>query len=146
MDHYLYLSSSDSTAVHPSNTPVDFTVELPRSIHLQGYWECALVDVQLTGVTIPFDPFCLCSDICTDSCVGHLRLPVLRRLSSKGWKKDSVLQFEQTQYKRVKLNQISRIRLFIRSIRHSPPSVTTGELTCTLHIRHERGSLEETLR
>jgi hypothetical protein len=135
MDFHLFLSSLDSETIHSTNQRTDFTVELPQPINLKGSWECALLDFQLTGATIPNDPFYLCSDICEDSSVGDVRLPVLRRLSAKGRKKDSEIQFQHPLYMRVRLDHIPRIRLFIRPEHHSDEADRSGQLTCTLHFK-----------
>jgi hypothetical protein len=139
MDVYLYLSSADSPVIHRDNTPLDFTTELPQPIELKGSWECALLDFQLTGVSPPFDPsfdpICVCSDICHESCVGDVQLPILRRLSFKGRKKESVFRLEHPPYVRVTRDQLTRIRLFITNPTQTAPAVTTGKLTCTLHLR-----------
>jgi hypothetical protein len=138
MDFHLFLSSLDSEALHPGNTPSDFTVELPQSIQLAGVWECALLDFQLSGATSPSDPFCLCSDICEESYVGDNQLPIFRRISLKGKKKDLFMQFNPLQYVTVKRDQFKRIRVFITSPRHTTVTVPSGELTCTLHLRSKR--------
>lgn len=138
MDFHLFLSSSDSKSVHQTNTPGDFMVELPRTKELEGAWECALIEFQLTGENVPFDPFCLCTDVCEDSCVGDFQLPILRRLTMKGRKKDAQFQFELPQYIPVKRNQIKRIQIYIRTTRHRTVTVASGELTCTLHFRHKQ--------
>jgi hypothetical protein len=138
MDFHLFLSSLDSKAIHRANTAIDFTVELPQTVDLNGEWECALVDFQLVGSILPFDPFCLCSDICEQSCVGDERLPILRRLSAKGREQDSAYQFEQPQYILLKLNRINRIRIYITSTNHPKIADTSGVLTCTLHLRSKK--------
>lgn len=138
MDFYLFLSSLDSARFHQSNGVSDFTVELSPSCNLKGQWECALVDFQLTGATIPFDPFCLCTDICVDSCVGDEQLPILRRLSLKRTEQDSAIRIDHPQYIRVKLVQLNRVRIFISNRHHTDASVAGGELLCTLHLRRTR--------
>ncbi len=135
MDFHLFLSSLDSHQLHPGNTPGDFTVELPQSMELKGMWECALVDFQLIGASVAYDPFCLCTDICEESCVGDTQLPILRRLTLKGQKKDSLVQFINLNYVRVNKDQINRIRIYIKSTKHHNFAVSSGELSCTLHLR-----------
>ena len=135
MNFHVFLSSMDSSSVHAGNTPADFTVELAQSIQLTGRWECALVDYQLTGASIPYDPFCICSDICEASCVGDIRLPVLRRASFKGKKVESLVEPELPQYIGVKRDQMKRIRVYITDSKNRRFAVPGGELSCTVHFR-----------
>lgn len=138
MDVYLYLSSLDSKSIHGTNVPGDFTVELPQQIYLPGLWECALVDFQLTGSPPEIDPFCICSNVCQESCVGDVRLPILRRMSFKGRTREAVFQFEQPHYIRVKVDLLERVRIFITDPHHQGSSVSSGQVTCTLHLRRRQ--------
>lgn len=49
--HFLFCSSKDCINFHPENNSNDFIVELPKTLHLDGDWECALLDVTFENLT-----------------------------------------------------------------------------------------------
>ena len=114
MDQYLYLSS-DQSPIHPSNTPNDFTVELPRGLNLDGRWEYALVDVNRRHVDI----YC---DWCEEVIVGETWLPMLRRVEYS-------IKFPL--YVSVRRGSRSRIRIYLNG--GEPPKLTR----VTLHLRYK---------
>ena len=76
MEHYLNLRSSNSLMYHPSNTPLDFTVELGRDMILEGEWKIALLDFACElGDS---DHLRVCCDVCCPSWVDDQYLPVIR--------------------------------------------------------------------
>ena len=44
--NYIYLKSSDSLEVFPSNVLSDFNIKLPETLDLEGDWEAALLEIQ----------------------------------------------------------------------------------------------------
>lgn len=44
---YLFLDSRDSTVFHPSNTPDDFLVTLPKTYLIDDSWECAILELNI---------------------------------------------------------------------------------------------------
>ena len=138
MDTYLYLSSSDSSSIHTSNIWYDFTVELPQPINLKGIWECALVEFQITTSTRGDQAFCVCTNICQESCVGEAQLPILRRLSWVEKKKEAGFDFPRPHYLGVKLSTLKRIRVYITGLQGSVKADKSGQVTCTLHLRRTR--------
>jgi hypothetical protein len=77
-NYYLYLTSEDSTDIPPENSPSDFTVELPRSLSLDGDWECCLKELCAPpGSEVLY----VCSDLCLESFACDTSYPVLRVVS-----------------------------------------------------------------
>lgn len=59
-DLYLYLYLANDR--HLGSTATDFTVELPRSLNLEGEWECALLE--LATKNLKSDVLYVCTDVC----------------------------------------------------------------------------------
>lgn len=79
MTVYLFLDGKDSSNVHPSNTPDDFIVTLPKQDTLDGYWECALLEMNIRlSKENAVSRVYLCCDIVEESYARNNMLPILR--------------------------------------------------------------------
>ena len=74
-----FLNSSDSLSLHPDNTSIDFTVELPRGIKAE---ECALSSIYYDE-SFTERLYVLC-DICEHSSAHDTTLPILRLVQDPG--------------------------------------------------------------
>lgn len=104
---HIYLSSEDSKRTYPRNSPADYTTILPERLQLnKGTWWCGLVELQLTD---SLDKPCyLCTDVCTNSIVGELSLPVLCLIRNKS------TQPKTRVYAPVKTSELSNIRIYLK--------------------------------
>ncbi len=126
---YLYLSSTDSP-VHSQNTPVDFTVELPQSLQLDGNWECALLDINRHNVLV----YC---DWCQESVIHGAWLPMLRKVNNKN--------IVRPRYVPIYMDHHARIRLYIKDLSNRTPSFGNQASMCTLHLRPLQRPLQSPL-
>ena len=135
---YMYISSRDSTNYHPSNEASKFTVELSEPINLNGSWEVSLVDLiyfQGFNTSKPIF-FIIYSDICEESFMNNTKLPILHRCYVGNETNKFVQEsFSNNCYKRIKIHDISRIELNIKSETGNQVSFKQEPLWCTLHFR-----------
>jgi hypothetical protein len=79
-NYYLYLTCEDSRNVHPDNTNVDFMIELPRTLYLDGEWKCCLKDVTFSSPN-PNIVY-VCFDLCMVYFARDTSYPILRVIPS----------------------------------------------------------------
>ncbi len=128
MEFLVFTNSGSSAQFHPDNKPQNFTVHLPRPVHLEGEWECALVQFFMEGRSE--GGFFVCTDVVAESHVGDFMLPVLRRVrESRTW------QFKCLLYVPVKEHDFSSIRIFLRNWHNVEPARLREQAHCTLHFR-----------
>jgi len=129
-NYYLYLTSEDSKKVHPDNTNVDFTIELPRTLYLDGVWECCLKDVTFSSPNANI--VYVCSDLCVESFASDTSYPILRTVPNIEPTTTS-LTFNDSHYVRVNKLSLGRLRIFIRGDKLLPTK--TGIYYCTIHLK-----------
>lgn len=112
------------------STEGDTTTKLPISLEVEGYG-CGVIE--LTGKVLSGDkePLYLCCDICEESTVGVLRMPVLRFINrnKSGTVNKSI---DHVIWLRVMRPAISSIRLYIANKNGEIVSVEDNQLHCTL--------------
>ena len=123
----LYLHSSHSADIYPDNHPQNFSIHLKRPIHLEGDWECALV--QFSFGSLSEAGYYVCCDVLAESHTGDFMLPVLRRVRDRAW------QFKNLLYVPVKSRDFSTIHMYLRTWQNSEPVFVRGQSYCTLHFR-----------
>ncbi len=123
----IYLDSSHSTAIYPGNKPANFSILLPRAVHLEGDWECALVQFVIDGRSEA--GFYVCTDVVAESYVGDFMLPVLRRVRDRMW------QFKRLIYVPVKTRDFTTICVYLRKWNNLEPTSLSGHAHCMLHFR-----------
>lgn len=107
---YLNLTSTDSLALHPANTPYDFTIELPHAI--EGRYRCALLELACE----PFaEELYVFSDLCQSELVHDAMLPLLRIVSEPG-------EVNTPYYKETTRRHIQRINIYIRNSQFDIPT------------------------
>ena len=131
-EHHLFLTSTDSSAFFPSNTPYDFYIEFSEAINLNGHWTCALTQIAfkeelLSDIVI----FC---DICISSYICNTRLPVLRVIPQGD---NKVFVFPEPFRLKISRDEIKRLRIYIRNGDLQKPSFIQKPVTCTLHLKRE---------
>lgn len=150
---YVFLTSTDSTVEHPTNSATDFTVLLPETLFLEKQWMVCLSEVRFTAdIDANLPDFFICSDVCEASIVGGQKVTVLRRIAisqitsgymSKGMSANIQVTsshvihtvFDNPYYIPVKKKHIDCIRIYIRDTDGRTPSVIKGTLSCTLHFK-----------
>lgn len=137
MDHfYLHLYCGDSRSTHIDNHAGDFTVNLSKTFHLEGRWECALTELTIHPQTENIiDRLYICTDAIVESYTRNSFLPLLR--SIEPYEKGS-LEFSKPYYVRVRPTDLNCIRVFIRDDRLHPCRFKIDRLYCTLHFRKKQ--------
>lgn len=135
--HFPFCASNDCLKFHPENSSHDFIVELPYTLHLEGEWECALVELFCNTLNLEqLKVVVLVSDLCSSSYIDYQRLPVLRRfLLSRG-------SIPITTPFNVPLTraQIQRFRIHLSCGELINSTLPIKTLYCTLHLRRCPGS------
>lgn len=126
-DFNIFCYSDNSKDVYPNNRADDFVLHLPNPIHLEGEWECGLVQFEYTASSDK--PFFVCSDVVMESYVGDYKLPVLRRVRLRN------TQFNHVIYAPVKMRDLSSIHIFMRTWKNKTAFMVRGRVFCTLHFR-----------
>ena len=141
-EHFLFLSSNDSSAINSANKPFDFTVSLPSRIRLEGdTWSCALLQASFVdespqqgcGIVV-----FLC-DLVEESYIRNHFLPVLDvtyDVNTVTNKLNQVLEIANPLYHRITRKYIDSIRVWIKdelSLQHCIDIVEP--VRCILHLK-----------
>ena len=111
-------------------TDGDDTVDLPVPLEVEGY-ACGIID--MTGKinnSFKGDLF-LCCDICEESFVGDIMMPVLRSIKRKA-NGLVVNDINHVVWLRVMRPHISNIRFYIANVNGEILTVDNNKLKCTL--------------
>ena len=79
-DFYVTVSSNDSLEYFQDNNGSNFRVHLKRPLQFEGFWVCALCDLEYASTTPNEGNLWVYSNVCNDSIVGGVELPLLRRV------------------------------------------------------------------
>ena len=126
MQHYIYLSDTDSKEHYPGNSPTEFNVQLPHTITLTGKWLCALTDFHCNYKDTP-KPLYVCSDIVQESFCGSRKAPILR------YHRENLITLKPL-YVDVCKSEFNSLKMYIRDDRFQPVSSIEG-IWCTLHLK-----------
>ena len=124
---YLFLSSNDSKIFHPHNSPFNFTIELPKTLDLQGNWKCALAEI-FYSESLDQDLFVYC-DICEYSYIDDGYKPILRVVNGSDI-------YDTLFYQPITTQFVNRIHIYIKDEAGNQPSVDIKHLRCTLKIKN----------
>ena len=130
-DFFIFLSSEDSLSYHQDNAPFNFIVELKERVQLIGEWEVGICDF-FCSETIPEKCY-IFSDIVDYSYVRNSLEPLLRSLMPSN--ASSTFIFPKIFYFPIKINSLSRIRIYIKDNQLKLLSTLTGTVSVTLHFR-----------
>lgn len=135
------MSSSQSNSIYGNNSVLDFTVELPKLLELEGEWEVALMKYSLIEVNGKGGQhFYICSDIADIVTAENRLLPGLadHMTSSRKVSRRVEVKCTPVKYSPVRNGQqVSQIRMYIRCMCTDDASVigVRGEVKCLLHLR-----------
>ena len=124
---YLYVSPADSKLLYSDNKVSDFTVDLPKSLELNGRWLCALVEWGM-NIQVKNNLYVYC-DIVQNSVIHGKLSPMLRIM------KNSVIS--DPYYIPVTREYVDRIRFSVRTIDDKPLPTKLTELYLVLHLKKE---------
>lgn len=144
----MVLESSDGSSLFEKNTPHDFTVQMDRMVHLEGYWVVALMEMNITykDTSKHIEDVYVYSNICEESFVGPSEHPLLRKIHIS---KDETEQYTKNRQKHmtthlifstpyyvpVRLGQLNQIRIYITDSNGQPSSFINEEASVTLHFK-----------
>ncbi len=135
---YLYLSDEDPS-VFPHESAADFTVSLPKTLHiLPGEWEMALQSVSYMGdiISSPIPKMIsFCCDVVDSSIIHGSEAQVLRRLVNTGVNKVD-WTFNELQYIPVVRGDLTSVRLYLLTEKGVPVEFNSiSYIFYTLHLK-----------
>lgn len=147
---FIYLCSDDSKNIFKNNTYHDFTVQLPKYIHLNtpschlGWteeWSVAITEISLNGLslnrTLPSTVVVMC-DVASHSFISDTERPVLRIIHANS---EATTSLGQAYYVKVSQPVFNKIRIYISEIDLAPIDKEkwpkAGKLTCCLHFQRQ---------
>jgi hypothetical protein len=139
--YYLHLNCNDSSKFYPSNKPADFRINLPKPLSLDGYWECALVNIsfwpEFESSVKPKEMY-ICSDIVGNSYALQNLYPVLKRVSLQ----ENLITKVNTNYSHVDFVPVTHsvlqsVRIYIIDNAGLTPSFLIKDLYCSLLLRRK---------
>lgn len=137
MEHfYIYLKHNDSSYLYPDNTPLTFTVQLPKTLDLQGEWDVGLWEMLIDCETSGKRELYICCDCAPMTCVSDTSLRVLRRLTLR--QKYNEHEFNPVQYFTydASITRRNTIQISILPVRQNiSTSLGIKRSECTLHFR-----------
>lgn len=128
--HFLFCASNDCLKFHPENNSHYFIVELPHTLHLEGKWECALVELFCDTLNLEqLKVVVLMSDLCSSSYIDY---------QTSGIAPFSVITTPF--YVSLTRDQIQRFRIYLSYGELNNSTLPIKTLYCTLHLRRCPGS------
>ena len=137
MEHYLFLSSTDSLTYYPENTPEYFTVNLEQSLCLRGVWKVALTDINIElNFNSPRRPshLELMVNICQPSFIYGKYLQTVRRLYIPPKTQSLYEVFPSPYYFNLKEAEFRSVTVNVLD-QNLQASKLTGEINFTLHLK-----------
>ena len=125
---YIFLRSDDSVSTHPTNNPLEFLSELPKTVTADGNYTCALVECVITPDVS--DSYIIYCDIVENSCVHGKLLPVLNIIDKSG-------TVDLPYYIPLSRGTIHRIRIRLLNKEGTIPEKKPSTCRIVLHIRKE---------
>ena len=136
---YLYLESKDSQNFHPTNTPDEFIVTLPKRYILSGCWECALLKMTMHfSDDVSPSRLYVCCDIVEDTYVRNNTLPILRAQDVTAEQLYVQTTYANPIYLKVSKQDIRNIRIFIRNDRLQIGQSKLENFNCLLCLREKK--------
>ena len=132
---YVFLSSEDSLLYHQDNIPSNFTVELKERIQLTGEWEVGICEYFCSAAIR--EKCYIFSDVVDYSYVRNTLEPILRSpLPSES--ASSYIFSKVFYFFPIKVNGISRIRVYIKDNKLNLLTSLTDAVYITLHFRKRK--------
>jgi hypothetical protein len=160
---YLFLSSNDCKSTHPENSVYDFTIDLPKSVLLNGQYECSMVEYILENrnenehvparMTLHSDSVSPSSAIIPNELFSQNSrmkesLYIFCDICETSYIKEKYLPILKIAHKyrsnygayymNINTNYFNRIRVYIRDEHLNFPSFSVNLFKCTLHIRKKK--------
>jgi hypothetical protein len=132
---YVYLSSDDSITFFPNNKPNNFTLNLGRSINLEGKWVCALKEVNCyINEKLPKILYILC-DCCDQSYARNTYMSILRTVAIDVSEGLFIEEFSDAFYKPLSTSNISTVTISIRGEDGADADFNSKVFKCILHFK-----------
>jgi len=142
-EHYIYVTSKDSLDIYPTNNVSNFTVVLPKRLHLFGDWQCSLTAITLPKIDAKNKPDLIhvtCSVVGAVSIYASGSRQVLRTIYLNRNKRNYQNAWTFTIPFYLPVNQsrdIAEISFEIRNENLEIIPFVSDTLCCTLHLRHQ---------
>ena len=126
---FLYVSWTDSLHIHRMNKPYNFIVDFPKTLHLEGQWEVALMDIIIKSSKK--SSFYLLADFCEESLLKGSQRTILRRVDNKN------SHYSFPYYGKITKLDIQSIRVI--ALDQNLDFFQLTDIECILHLRKVNG-------
>ena len=137
-EFYVTVNSADSLAYYPSNTGNNFRLHLRKQLNLPGKWSVSLSEFQyIKTEKLSGRNFWVLSNLCDESIVGDLSIPLLRRIPIKKAKNGVGINhtFSTEHFIPIVHDNVDVIHIYIRGDDNKTLSLIDTGITCTLHFK-----------
>ena len=144
MEFYLFLSSSDGKNMHPNNSYHDFTITLPKMVHLPNMdkhgveikWSMALCEIYLQlrdAMDKSYNIAVMC-DLVEQSYLNSSYAPVIRIFPGETIETASLFSTYNIQ---LSTNSFSSVRIYLQDLSGLtlPNQFGSTVLSCVLHFQ-----------
>lgn len=143
--HYLYLSSNDSSSYFPNNSPNDFYVKMLNSLMFKNVYLCGVISFQFYDSILVNDiavanntslNMYICSEICQQSFMNDSMSPVLNRFNVKVNNDNTLKEISPLNpiYVPIVRSFNQDVHLYIKGDENNRISLTKGPTKVTLHL------------
>jgi hypothetical protein len=137
-EFYVTVNSLDSLLYYPTNTGHNFRIHLRKQLNLPGKWSVSLSEFQyvktdkLTGKN-----FWVMSNLCDESIVGDISIPLLRRIPIKKAKNGVGINHAVINEHFIPIvhDNVDVIHIYIKGDDNRVLSLIETDITCTLHFK-----------
>lgn len=137
MSFHLHVSSSLAAVGGPFNSPVNFSIQLPKALYLEGEWVVGLVDsyIQIPkDISIKHNVVYLCGDFIEHTILGDKLMPFVKALYLKDF--ENYFYFTNIQYIPLNSKNIQQLGLNLLSENNKQLQQTALKKACfTFHFK-----------
>ena len=135
-EFYLFINSHDSLDLYPGSGGGEFKVQLPKTYHMEGEWECALLEINFVpAFKYPTQRVYVTSSIVgSQSYANNVLLNVLQSMSVRKEEITEII-FERPIYHRTAFQSLHSIDITLRDDHLRVCDMMDDHVFCLLHFR-----------
>ena len=131
MFYYMICRSDQNLDYYPDNKPCNFKIKLRQNIELNGFWKIALTEITLGEGNKKDDTLYIYSNICGESFINGVNLPLLRRVVVNN-NRNTI--FTSSYYVPVVKSEISEIEFKLENEKGEAANHIKNPITLVVHL------------
>ena len=142
-EFYLFINSYDSLDLYPHMRGGNFKVQLPKTYHMEGEWECALLEINFVpAFKYPTQRVYVTSSIVgNESYANNALFKILQSVSVRSEEITEII-FERPMYHRVTQKHVSFIDITLRDDHLRVCDTKDDHVFCLLHFHKKEESVK----